>query len=132
MAYYSRLDFESARGELQAGVDLLGEEAEIEHLFYLALAYYYSEPPSAISAVPALNDVLEIDPTNAIAQSALANCGAQAAGGIVRLFGNCVTRLLMLLKKGLSPSVRPAGAHPQTPPRARGRGFTRLVIDKPA
>ena len=79
MAYYSRLNFEDAREDLQEGVDLLGEDATIEHLFYLGLAYYYSEPRECERAVPALNGVLEFDPTNGIAQAAIANCGAQPA-----------------------------------------------------
>ncbi len=77
MAYYSRLDFESAVEDLQNGVKLMGDDVTIEHLFYLGLAYYYSEPRDCEGAVPALNGVLEFDPTNSIAQSALANCGAQ-------------------------------------------------------
>ncbi len=79
MAYYSRLNFESAIEDLRDGVRLMGEDARIEHFFYLGLAYYYSEPRECDLAVPVLNNVLEIEPTNSIAQSAIANCGAQPA-----------------------------------------------------
>lgn len=76
MALYSRLNFEEAAPLLEEGVNLLGDSARFEHVYRLALAYYYTEPRDCVNAVPWLNTVLEMDPGNEVAVAAIANCSA--------------------------------------------------------
>ncbi len=62
MTYYALKNYEDAVPELEEGLRLVGEDARIEHLYSLGLAYVYKEPPECEKAIPWLLKALEIAP----------------------------------------------------------------------
>ena len=74
MAYYALRNYEDAVPELEAGVKLLGDEARIEHIYSLGLAYIYKEDPECDKAIPWLQRALEIEPESGPALDGLARC----------------------------------------------------------
>ena len=74
MALYARRNYEDAVPALEKGVTLLGDQARIEHLYTLGLAYIYKDPPECDKAEIWLRKALEIDPESGPALEGLALC----------------------------------------------------------
>lgn len=75
MALYARRNYEDTVPALETGVRLLGDNARIEHLYTLGLAYVYKDPPDCTKAEEWLRQALELDPENGPALQGLAACG---------------------------------------------------------
>ena len=74
MTYYALKNYEDAVPELEEGLALVGEDARIEHLYSLGLAYVYKEPAECEQAVPWLLKALDIAPDAGPALQGLALC----------------------------------------------------------
>lgn len=76
IVYYRRLNYEDAAPNLETGVRLLGDEARIEHLYSLGLAFIYQNEPKCDQAIPWLRKALEINENSQPALAGLSQCGA--------------------------------------------------------
>ncbi len=74
MALYARRNYEDAVPSLEKGVQLLGDDARIEHIYTLGLAYIYKEPTECDKAAVWLRKALEIDPETGPAIEGLNLC----------------------------------------------------------
>ena len=76
MALYARRNYEDAVPMLEKGVTLLGDQARIEHIYTLGLAYIYKDPSDCAKSEGWLRKALEIDPDTGPALEGLALCNA--------------------------------------------------------
>ncbi|MEM7534524.1 MAG: tetratricopeptide repeat protein [Chloroflexota bacterium] len=60
MALYARRNYEDAAPMLEKGINILGEDARIEHIYTLGLAHIYKEPTECDRAEPWLRRALDI------------------------------------------------------------------------
>ncbi len=74
MAYFARRNFEDAALHLETGLRLIGDEAKIEQIYTLGLAYIYKEPRECDKAVPWLQRALAMNPDNGPALDGMASC----------------------------------------------------------
>ncbi len=77
MALYARRNYEDAAVELEKGLTLVGDDARIEQIYTLGLAYIYKSPAECDKAVQWLNKALIVDPESGPALEGLALCPAQ-------------------------------------------------------
>ncbi|MCB0062866.1 MAG: tetratricopeptide repeat protein, partial [Caldilineaceae bacterium] len=76
MALFARRNFEDAATHLEIGLQLIGDEARIENLYTLGLAYIYKEPRECDKAIPWLQKALALNPDNGPALDGIAVCTA--------------------------------------------------------
>lgn len=74
MALFARRNFEDAALHLDTGLRLVGDEARIEQLYTLGLAYIYKEPRECDKAIPWLQKALAIVPDNGPALDGIRAC----------------------------------------------------------
>ena len=74
MALYQRLDYEQAVEHLERGVELLGDDARVEHIYSAGLAHIYKEPSECERAIPLLLRALEIEPDSPSVLQGLEAC----------------------------------------------------------
>lgn len=74
MALFARRNFEDAALHLEIGVQLIGEQARVEHLYTLGLAFIYKEPRECEKAIPWLQKALALSPDNGPALDGIASC----------------------------------------------------------
>ncbi|MCB0129639.1 MAG: tetratricopeptide repeat protein [Caldilineaceae bacterium] len=76
MALYARRNYEDAVPMLEKGVTLLGDQARIEHIYTLGLAYIYKDPSDCAASEGWLRKALVIVPDTGPALEGLALCNA--------------------------------------------------------
>lgn len=74
MAYFARRNFEDAALHLETGLRLVGDQAKIEQIYTLGLAYIYKEPRECDKAIPWLQRALTLSPDNGPALDGMASC----------------------------------------------------------
>jgi len=75
MAYFARRNFEDSALHLEKGLNLIGaDEAKIEQIYILGLAYIYKEPRECDKAIFWLQQALVISPGNGPVLDAMAIC----------------------------------------------------------
>ncbi len=74
MALYARRNYEDTVPALQRGVELLGENARVEHLYTLGLAHIFKDPTDCEEAEIWLRKALEIEPESGPALEGMALC----------------------------------------------------------
>ena len=74
MALYARRNYEDAVVALEKGVEILGEDARIEHIYTLGLGHIYKNPTECDRAQIWLRKALEIDPETGPALEGLELC----------------------------------------------------------
>jgi len=74
MALYARRNYEDAAVELEKGLQLIGDDARIEQVYTLGLAYIYKDPPECDRAEVWLRKALEVDPESGPALEGLGLC----------------------------------------------------------
>ncbi len=74
MALYARRNYEDAVVALEKGVEILGEDARIEHIYTLGLGHIYKNPTECDKAQIWLRKALEIDPETGPALEGLDLC----------------------------------------------------------
>jgi tetratricopeptide (TPR) repeat protein len=74
MALYARRNYEDAVVALEKGVNILGDDARIEHIYTLGLGHIYKNPTECEKAEVWLLKALEIDPETGPAIEGLALC----------------------------------------------------------
>ncbi len=72
--YYRLRNYEEAVIVLNTALELLGDQARIEYLYQLGLAYIYKKPSECDRALPWLQKALAIDPDSSPALEGLASC----------------------------------------------------------
>ncbi|HRW06218.1 MAG TPA: tetratricopeptide repeat protein [Caldilineaceae bacterium] len=76
MALFARRNFEDAALHLEIGLQLIGDQARVENLYTLGLAYIYKEPRECEKAIPWLQKALALSPENGPALDGLATCSS--------------------------------------------------------
>ncbi len=74
MAYFARRNFEDAALHLETGLRLVGDQAKVEQIYTLGLAYVYKEPRECDKAIPWFQLALTISPDNGPALDGMASC----------------------------------------------------------
>ena len=74
MALYARRNYEDAVVALEKGVEILGEDVRIEHIYTLGLGHIYKNPTECDKAQIWLRKALEIDPETGPALEGLDLC----------------------------------------------------------
>ncbi len=74
MALYARRNYEDAAVHLEKGLRMIGENARVEQLYTLGLAYIYKDPPECSKALEWLQKALELDPESGPALEGLGLC----------------------------------------------------------
>jgi tetratricopeptide (TPR) repeat protein len=74
MALYARRNYEDTVPSLERGVELLGENARVEHLYTLGLAHIFKDPSDCEEAEIWLRKALEIEPESGPALEGMALC----------------------------------------------------------
>lgn len=77
MALYARRNYEDAVVALEKGVNILGEDARIEHIYTLGLGHIYKDPTECDKARKWLLRALEIDPETGPAIEGLGLCNEE-------------------------------------------------------
>ncbi|MCB0044099.1 MAG: tetratricopeptide repeat protein [Caldilineaceae bacterium] len=77
MALYARRNYEDTVPALERGIELLGDDARVEHYYTLGLAYIFKDPPDCGQAEPWLRKALELEPESGPALEGLAICARQ-------------------------------------------------------
>jgi len=74
MALFARRNFEDATLHLEAGLQLIGDQARVENLYTLGLAYIYKEPRECDKAIAWLQKARILSPDNDPTLDGIATC----------------------------------------------------------
>jgi tetratricopeptide (TPR) repeat protein len=74
MAFFARRNFEDAALHLETGLQLIGDEARIEQVYILGLAYTYKEPRECDKALAWFQIALTLSPDNGAVREGMAAC----------------------------------------------------------